>query len=141
MPGNMKCGRLRSSNCFVVFFPLFEFSPLVFLRSSPILFFPFLCRAFRPILLSPMYSATYSDVQRRTSTYATARVALCSLLFLRLSDFYFVFPDFFIDFLPYYSFFSRFSTASLCLCTDNRSKRDSLTVSTITFSLFNFFLD
>lgn len=35
MPGNMKCGRLRFSNCFVVFFPFSQvLSPFTFLRST-----------------------------------------------------------------------------------------------------------
>lgn len=99
MPGNMKCGRLRSSNCFVVFFPLFEFSQLVFLRSPPTLFF--LSSVVLRFILSPFRPCT----QRRISTYTTA---LCFLFFLLLFDSYSVFPDFFISsFRSFLSIFLR----------------------------------
>lgn len=127
MPGNMKCGRLRSSNCFVVFFPLFEsFSQLVFLRSSPTLFF--LSSVVR-FVLSPFRPCT----KRRTSTYTTALSSLLFYSFFFFSISYSVFPDFFISsfrsflsillrlLLPLIFFFClfRFST-SPSLCIDNR---------------------
>lgn len=126
MPGNMKCGRLRSSNCFVVFFPLLEFSTL---RVSP-----FVADSFLPFLRRPSLVLSFfrQCTQRRVSTYiyTTARVALCSLLFLLLSESYSVFPDFFISplrpLLRYsplgYSASSRFST-SLSLLMQRQSIR------------------
>lgn len=46
MPDNMKCGRLRSSNCFVVFFPLSPPSP-----PHPVCVYPFETRPFSSLAL------------------------------------------------------------------------------------------
>lgn len=116
-------------------------------RVSPFIadsFLPFLCRPFRPIPLSPMYSATYINVH-------DCLVLSVFLFFLLLFDSYSVFPDFFISSfrsflsillwlpLPLF-FFISFFYASIFMHRQSIHVIDSLIVSTITSSLFNFLL-
>lgn len=71
MPGNMKCGRLRFSNCFVVFFPFLSSSPRsrFFVQLDP--FLPFL-------------SFHRSYTLQRISTCTIPWLSTVSLLFLLL---------------------------------------------------------
>lgn len=103
----MKCGRLRSSNCFAVFFPLpagrGEQFAFLCVRLDP--FLPFLS-VLRPLVLSSFCRYTL----RRISTYTTPRLSSVLLssrppppplnipVRLRLpSDSYSAFLDFFIS--------------------------------------------
>lgn len=101
MPDNMKCGRLRSSNCFVVFFPslsafLPDFSRVRVYR----------VRSSRPFssLLSVLFFASlgsfppFANISCNVYQRIYTIPRLSSVPFLLLSDFYSIFPDFFISF-------------------------------------------
>lgn len=104
MPGNMKCGRLRFSNCFVVFFPFLSSSPRsrFFVQLDP--FLPFL-------------SFHRSYTLQRISTCTIPWLSTVSLLFLLLlSDSYSAFPDFFISSLRHPPPFVTSAISSWLLC-------------------------
>lgn len=101
MPDNMKCGRLRSSNCFVVFFP--SLSPFLpdFSRVRV-----YRVRSSRPFssLLSVLFFASlgsfppFANISCNVYQRIYTIPRLSSVPFLLLSDFYSTFPDFFISF-------------------------------------------
>lgn len=68
MPGNMKCGRLRFSNCFVVFFPFFLSSPhsRIFVQLNP--FLPFLS-FHRFCILQPISTYTIPPLSSVLSSF------------------------------------------------------------------------
>lgn len=144
MPGNMKCGRLRFSNCFVVFFPFLSSSPRsrFFVQLDP--FLPFL-------------SFHRSRTLQRISTCTIPRLSSCPLFLLLhffpflllLSDSYSAFPDFFISSSRHSPPFVTSATSScffLCLVfvrfplDYSIDPRNSLIVLSRVFSLFNLLI-
>lgn len=100
----MKCGRLRSSNCFVVFFLLPPPSPSPRLTSLPVCVYPFETRPFSSLALCPsslslsllVLSFFCQFILQRISTYTIFLGCPLSSTLL-LSDSYSAFPDFFIS--------------------------------------------
>lgn len=137
----MKCGRLRFSNCFVVFFPFL--SPFAFLRST---------RPFSSLPLFPPfpYPATYINVHDSSVVLCPLFLLLHFFLFLLLlSDSYSAFPDFFISSSRHSPPFVTSATSScffLCLVfvrfplDYSIDPRNSLIVLSCIFSLFNLLI-